>query len=130
MPSSPRVVYVFSLLARFVVSSFDEFMTSFYVQLFMSFSTIQRQRVLRVFTYGSPPIFDIESISRVKEISGSCPVLSAFDLPTDLVYSYIQPWDPIVRLFSMYDPLYPLIDDLGERLSHKFVFDVFNSFFD
>jgi hypothetical protein len=46
----------------------------------------------------------------------SCSILDAFDLPTDIVYSYNQPWDPIVRLFSQYDPLYPLIDDLGEFL--------------
>ncbi|KAL7439655.1 hypothetical protein ACHAXH_004161, partial [Discostella pseudostelligera] len=81
-------------------------------------SDFVRRRVLRVFTYGSPPIFEIESISKVKvnSIGGSnaCPVLDAFDLPTDFVYSYNQPWDPIVRLFSQYDPLYPLIDDLGE----------------
>lgn len=43
-----------------------------------------------------------------------CPILDAFDLPHDIVYGYNQPWDPIVRLFSEYDPLYPLIDDLGE----------------
>ena len=80
---------------------------------------VQRRRVLRVFTYGSPPIFEIESTLRVKELGSgsSCPILDAFDLPTDLVYSYNQPWDPIVRLFSMYDPLYPLIDDLGEHSS-------------
>ncbi len=78
---------------------------------------IQRRRVFRVFTYGSPPIFEIESTMRVKELSSGspCPILDAFDLPTDLVYSYNQPWDPIVRLFSKYDPLYPLIDDLGEH---------------
>jgi len=87
--------------------------------------TIQRQRVLRVFTCGSPPIFEIESTSKVKDnsIGGSvaCPILEAFDLPTDLVYSYNQPWDPIVRLFSQYDPLYPLIDDLGEHYDNLFI---------
>ena len=27
---------------------------------------------------------------------------------------YSQPWDPVPRLFTQYDPLYPLVDDLGE----------------
>jgi len=93
--------------------------------LIMLCSSIQRRRVLRVFTYGSPPIFEIESISKVKvnSIGGSnaCPVLDAFDLPTDFVYSYNQPWDPIVRLFSQHDPLYPLIDDLGEQNDYLFI---------
>lgn len=44
----------------------------------------------------------------------TCSILEAFGLPTDIVYAYAQPWDPIVRLFTKYDPLYPLIDDLGE----------------
>jgi hypothetical protein len=44
----------------------------------------------------------------------SCAVLDALQLPSDIVYGYCQPWDPIVRLFTQYDPLYPLIDDLGE----------------
>jgi hypothetical protein len=80
---------------------------------------VQRQKVLRVFTYGSPPIFEILSTSDVKESEPegfSCSILDAFDLPTDIVYSYNQPWDPVIRLFSQYDPLYPLIDDLGEFL--------------
>jgi hypothetical protein len=41
-------------------------------------------------------------------------VLERFDLPIHLVYGYVQPWDPIVRLFSEIDPLYPLLGDLGE----------------
>ena len=74
-------------------------------------SSLQKQNVLRVFTFGSPPIFEIETASSFG--NDSCSILDAFDLPTDIVYSYNQPWDPIVRLFSKYDPLYPLIDDLG-----------------
>jgi len=76
-----------------------------------------RDNVFRVFTYGSPPIFEIESTSNTKRdgyLDDSCSILDAFDLPTDLVYGYCQPWDPIVRFYSKYDPLYPLIDDLGE----------------
>ena len=44
----------------------------------------------------------------------SCAVLDVLQLPYDIVYGYCQPWDPILRLFTQYDPLYPLIDDLGE----------------
>ncbi len=63
----------------------------------------QRQKVLRVFTYCSPPIFEIFSTSYVKETEPgdfSCSILDTLDLPTDIVYSCNQPWDPIVHLFS------------------------------
>jgi hypothetical protein len=79
-----------------------------------------RDKVLRVYTFGSPPIFSIDTTSNLKRIASSeeggdyCSILDAFGLPTSIVYSYNQPWDPIPRLFTPYDPLYPLIDDLGE----------------
>lgn len=79
-----------------------------------------RDKVLRVYTFGSPPIFSIDTTSNLKRIASSeeggdyCSILDAFGLPTSIVYSYVQPWDPIPRLFTPYDPLYPLIDDLGE----------------
>lgn len=76
-----------------------------------------RQRVLRVFAYGSPPILELLSTTDIndEELKGfQCSILEAFDLPSDIVYSYNQPWDPIIRLYSQFDPLYPLIDDLGE----------------
>ena len=76
-----------------------------------------RQRVLRVFAYGSPPILELLSTTDIndEELEGfQCSILEAFDLPSDIVYSYNQPWDPIIRLYSQFDPLYPLIDDLGE----------------
>ena len=79
---------------------------------------LQRNRVLRVFTFGSPPIFELESTSNLEQMvtqgSNSCSILDAFGLPSSLVYAYNQPWDPIIRLYTKYDPLYPLIDDLGE----------------
>ena len=53
-------------------------------------------------------------VDGLESTGDSCFVLETFDLPTGIVYGYNQPWDPIVRLFSKYDPLYPLIDDLGE----------------
>jgi len=43
----------------------------------------------------------------------SCKVLEAFGLPPSIVYGYIQPYDPVIRLFSNHDVLYPLVDDLG-----------------
>lgn len=49
--------------------------------------------------------------------SESCTILKALKLPPDIVYGYAQPWDPIPRLFTKWDPLYPLIDDLGEGKS-------------
>jgi hypothetical protein len=37
---------------------------------------------------------------------GICPILDAFDLPSDIVYGFIQPYDPVVRLFTEFDALY------------------------
>mmetsp|Transcript_9699 Transcript_9699/g.16040 ORF Transcript_9699/g.16040 Transcript_9699/m.16040 type:complete len:694 (+) Transcript_9699:117-2198(+) len=79
-----------------------------------------RDNILRVFTFGSPPIFSVDTTSNLKRIANDeergdyCSILDAFDLPTSIVYSYSQPWDPIPRLFTRFDPLYPLIDDLGD----------------
>merc|ERR1712232_1468714 len=44
----------------------------------------------------------------------ACEYLMRLGLPSDIVYGYVQPWDPLVRLFSDYDPFYPFIGDLGE----------------
>jgi hypothetical protein len=65
-----------------------------------------------VYTHGSPPVATVleSQVSRL----GTCPILDAFDLPTDLVYGFVQPYDPVVRLFTEVDALYPLVDDLGE----------------
>jgi hypothetical protein len=49
-----------------------------------------------------------------KGISEGCEILDQFGLPAKLVYGSVQPWDPIPRLFSPIDGLYPLVDDLGE----------------
>lgn len=43
-----------------------------------------------------------------------CPILEAFDLPPSMIYGFMQPYDPVIRLFSNHDVLYPLVDDLGE----------------
>ena len=45
--------------------------------------------------------------------SQGCKILDVFGLPASLVYGAVQPWDPIPRLFSRIDGLYPLVDDLG-----------------
>lgn len=79
-----------------------------------------RENILRVFTFGSPPIFSVDITSNLKRFANDetrdyCSILDAFDLPTSIVYSYLQPWDPIPRLFTRWDPLYPLIDDLGSK---------------
>lgn len=86
-----------------------------------------RSKVLRVFTYGSPPVLRRHRVAgkdaefqqqRGGTASASddynCEVLEEFDLPSNLVEGYVQPWDPIVRLFSEIDPLYPLLSDVGE----------------
>ena len=65
-----------------------------------------------MFTFGSPPTFALEE--EVSSSIESCVILDALGLPQDLVFGYSQPWDPVPRLFTDYDPLYPLIDDLGE----------------
>jgi Lipase (class 3) len=66
-----------------------------------------RNYVLQVYTFGSPPV------SVMQHGAKHVDVLSAMDLPTDLVQGFVQPWDPIVRLFSVIDSLYPLVSDLG-----------------
>jgi len=80
-----------------------------------------QDKVQRVFTFGSPPIAivndgetELESHGNGEDsISYDCPILEAIGLPSDMVYGYVQPWDPIIRFFSRIDPLYPLIGDLG-----------------
>lgn len=67
------------------------------------------ENVLRVFTFGSPPILSMDATSNLKRIANGeesgdyCSILGAFDLPRSIVYSYSQPWDPIPRLFTRYD---------------------------
>jgi hypothetical protein len=68
-----------------------------------------------VYTFGCPPVVRLDTGVQPKtSISPTCPILELYGLPSSLVYGLVQPWDPIVRLFSPIDGLYPLIDDLGE----------------
>lgn len=89
-----------------------------------------RDKILRVFSFGSPPVttlpLDFCLEEDEEEYLGSidglpepdpyqCDILKAFDLPCSMVYTFVQPWDPIVRLFTGdYDPLYPLLGDMGD----------------
>jgi len=73
------------------------------------------KKVLRVFTFGSPPIaFSSGFTENMETDKKDCCILKSFGLPSKLVYGYIQPWDPILRLFSPIDAMYPLVDDLGK----------------
>lgn len=73
-----------------------------------------REKVLRTFTFGAIPIAFSDATEEVKEEMVDCPILRSYGLPTSIVYGYVQPWDPIVRLFSPIDAMYPLVGDLGE----------------
>ena len=53
------------------------------------------------------------SIQSLQEDSDSEPVLKLFNFRPDLIKSYVQPWDPVVRLFCRQDPTFPLVGDLG-----------------
>merc|ERR1712197_199590 len=66
--------------------------------------------IAKLFTFGAPPVIQMPSNFH----ENSCPVLASLGLPHDTVLSFIQPWDPIPRLFTPYDPLYPLVDDIGD----------------
>lgn len=73
-----------------------------------------KDKVKRVYSHGSPPVATVVGSSPNAGHHRVCPILDAFDLPSDLVYGYIQPYDPVVRLFTNVDALYPLVDDLGK----------------
>ncbi len=86
----------------------------------MSIADYARDRILRTYSHGSPPVATLANGAVAQSIGNekyggtqTCPILEAFDLPPSMVYGYIQPYDPVVRLFSDHDVLYPLVDDLG-----------------
>ncbi|GFH46295.1 hypothetical protein CTEN210_02769 [Chaetoceros tenuissimus] len=75
-----------------------------------------QQKLKRVYNFGSPPVLvNMAQAFEERKEDGEyyCSVLDGLGLPHDLVYAYVNPWDPIPRLFSPIDPLYPLIGDLG-----------------
>jgi len=75
--------------------------------------TFVREKVLRTFTFGSIPVaFFAGTANTTEDID--CPILRSYGLPASMIYGYVQPWDPIARLFSPIDAMYPLVDDLGE----------------
>lgn len=72
------------------------------------------KKVLRVYTFGCPPVIALRNAPKTSIQKDHCAILDAFDLPSSLVHGFVQPWDPIVRLFSNIDSLYPLVGDIGE----------------
>ncbi len=89
--------------------------------IFIFIADYVRDRILRVYSHGSPPVATLANTTFAQsytneKFSGTqrCRVLEAFDLPASMVYGFIQPYDPVVRLFSDHDVLYPLVDDLGK----------------
>jgi len=92
--------------------------------LFLIHATLQlgaqyiQDKVLHVYTFGSPPVTCLEKVAMqtecVEDIEGQahCNILSYLGLPSTLVKGYTQPWDPITRIFSSIDSLYPIVDDI------------------
>ena len=94
------------------------------------------RRIQKLYTFGAPPVATTTTASlssrqerrprrRAQSKQGKttkneedlrenchCDVLSAFGLPSTIVQGYVQPWDPIPRLFSAIDPVYPLIGEI------------------
>ena len=89
------------------------------------------RRILKVYTFGAPPVatasatysqHDQHNTDRGRRMRMSsdvkmdtlypCDVLQTLGLSSALVHGYIQPWDPITRLFSEIDPVYPLIGEI------------------
>ena len=70
-----------------------------------------RNKVLKVYTFGSPPVAVLQG--QRSDRMQQCDILDAFQLPTSMVHGFCQPLDPILRLFSDIDALYPLVNDLG-----------------
>lgn len=69
-------------------------------------------KINKVYMFGAPPVAAMRSLPATS-IPGQCPILNTFGLPTSLVSLYVQPWDPIPRLFTRIDPIYPLVGDIG-----------------
>jgi hypothetical protein len=88
-------------------------------QLLLVLMTLDRgvefvlKKVLRVYTFGCPPVIALRNAPKTSIRKDHCDILEAFDLPSSIVHGFVQPWDPIVRLFSSIDSLYPLVGDIG-----------------
>ncbi|KAL7575568.1 hypothetical protein ACA910_020143 [Epithemia clementina (nom. ined.)] len=99
------------------------------------------RRIQKVYSFGAPPVVTVISNEDAKilkqqqrqqrkrlhskkndiQVTGDaddmnakydCDVLHCLGLPSTIVHGYIQPWDPITRLFSSIDPVYPLIGEI------------------
>jgi hypothetical protein len=73
-----------------------------------------QKKVLRCYTFGCPPVIALRNTPKTSNRKDHCSILDSFDLPSSLVHGFVQPWDPIVRLFSNIDSLYPLVGDIGK----------------
>eukprot|EP00586_Coscinodiscus_wailesii_P007075 CAMPEP_0172491484 /NCGR_PEP_ID=MMETSP1066-20121228/22329_1 /TAXON_ID=671091 /ORGANISM="Coscinodiscus wailesii, Strain CCMP2513" /LENGTH=654 /DNA_ID=CAMNT_0013260557 /DNA_START=479 /DNA_END=2443 /DNA_ORIENTATION=- len=72
-----------------------------------------KSKIHQIYTFGAPPITKSQLSPPTDVHQTSCPILSTLSLPPNFILSFVQPWDPIIRLFSRIDPLYPLVDDIG-----------------
>jgi hypothetical protein len=128
---SQHVLFLFFIRYSFLTHSHDSCSGGSLSNLVLFLLTLDKgadyvdQRVLRVYTFGSPPVATLsdkimkagssKSNKRQKSPSSPllyCEVLESLGLPTGLVWAFVQPWDPICRLFSEIDPLYPLVDGM------------------
>eukprot|EP00588_Corethron_pennatum_P015788 CAMPEP_0194282336 /NCGR_PEP_ID=MMETSP0169-20130528/22926_1 /TAXON_ID=218684 /ORGANISM="Corethron pennatum, Strain L29A3" /LENGTH=399 /DNA_ID=CAMNT_0039027617 /DNA_START=158 /DNA_END=1356 /DNA_ORIENTATION=+ len=76
-----------------------------------------KKRIKTVYTFGAPPVLALHDPPPVLPDSTDSDhdeILHAAGLPSSLVKGFVQPWDPIVRLFSYIDPFYPLVVFLGK----------------
>ena len=74
------------------------------------------KHVQNVFTFGAPPIctfVDVDANADADEDANGDPILTAYKIDNSIVKSFVQPWDPVPRLFSCHDPAYPLVGDIG-----------------
>jgi hypothetical protein len=85
-------------------------------------SEFVRDNVARVYTFGSPPVVggdggggeDKGLLVSDDDDDDACEILNAISIPASMVHGFVQPWDPVVRLFTQFDALYPLVSDLGD----------------
>jgi len=75
-----------------------------------------KDRIANVYTFGAPPVVAHNDPDRIynDNLENYCSILDSFGLNGALVQGYFQPWDPIARLFSELDALYPLVEDMGD----------------
>ena len=75
-----------------------------------------KDRIKDCVVFGAPPMIETSSLDEImpRTKTNLDRALLLFDLPQDIITSFVQPWDPVIRIFSQYDPCFPLVGDLGE----------------